>query len=96
MSDETTAASGKAPVRPETPELDRQKEARDEGHSEAIGAFMEWLGEQCYHICTSDGDNFYPTGWSINTLLAAYFKIDLNKVEQERRALLEYVRELQP
>jgi hypothetical protein len=31
----------------------------------------------------------------INKLLAEYFNIDLNKVEQERRALLEWLREAQ-
>ena len=43
------------------------------------------------NVC-SDPEGFYPNGKSIEKILAEYFEIDLNKVEKERSALLEYIR----
>lgn len=83
---------------PLTPELDRQKLARDKGHSQVIGEFLDWLGARAvvlaqYH---EDGDDLYellvPVGKNIEQWLAEYFEIDLNKIEKERQALLDYVR----
>lgn len=37
-------------------------------------------------------DGYEPVGISIEKLLAEYFKIDLNKAEEERCAILEYLR----
>lgn len=97
MSDETQAAtpqgSGSPPA---TPELDKMKKARDEGHSEDIAAFLEWLGENGMSVCSwregIGGGRWYEIDGGINRLLARYFQIDLDKVEQERMALLDYVR----
>lgn len=64
-----------------------------------ISSFIDWLEENDYAICTlqksgySERSDFYEV-WrhkrnSHEEMLADYFGIDLGKVEQERRALLE-------
>lgn len=82
-----------------TPELDKMKAAKET--SQKIGEFIEWLGENGYHICIEcsgggmpDGDSseYWPCNESIEKLLAKYYNIDLNKVEQEKRAILEEFR----
>jgi hypothetical protein len=40
----------------------------------------------------SEGEPEFVHEYSTQDLLARYFKIDLNKVEQERRAILEAYR----
>ena len=61
--------------------------------SEPIGEFLEWLDwERGLTICELGDEGYVPSHISINDLLAEYFKIDLNKVEQERQALLEWIR----
>lgn len=40
-----------------------------------------------------EGDNFVPVSYTINTLLAQYYNIDEAKAEQERRRLLESLRQ---
>jgi steroid 5-alpha reductase family enzyme len=82
------------PTKPETPELDKASKIR--AQSQAIGEFIEWLPEQAMTICTySDADEaYFPSGFNINTLLAKFFGLDEDKMEAERRALLEYARQL--
>jgi hypothetical protein len=69
--------------------------------SQSIGEFLEWLlGEKGMHLARYDEDHFdgeflMPVNIGIQELLAEYFEIDLNKVEQERRALLENLRSTQ-
>lgn len=76
-------------------ELDKMLAARDE--SQAIGNFIEWLGEQGMSICTYNETRYAyaysPHRKSIEEILAQYFEIDLGKVEQERRVILENFRE---
>jgi hypothetical protein len=85
-----------------TPELDKMKAVQDK--SQAIGEFLEHLGEKGLVICCyasrqdeektgyEEGD-LIPLHNSIEKNLADYFGIDLNKVEQERRALLDELRQ---
>jgi hypothetical protein len=78
-----------------TPELDKMSKIRDK--SQAIGGFIEWLGERDPPLylceCAKEEEAFFPTYPSIEKLLAEHFEIDLNKVEKERCMLLEYVRD---
>lgn len=64
--------------------------------AQVIGEFIEWLQEQ-YSICWwhEDSTSFYPSHVSVEQLLASYFKIDLEKIEQEKRAMLEELRQAQ-
>lgn len=81
-----------------TPELDKQRRARDEGHSQEIGEFLEWLPTQGIHLAEYVQVEGYeqPQLWTmsgtITQLLARYFDVDLEKVDEEARALLEEIR----
>ncbi len=83
---------------PPTPELDKMKSIQ--GQSQQIGQFLDWLqGDGGMTIAeylgtdTEAGDVLYPVQDSIEKILAAYFKIDLKKVERERQAILDYIRQ---
>lgn len=75
--------------------------------SQSIGEFLEWLrSEKGYVICerlrTSDGDEeeedddadyeLVPANLGITKLLAEFFKIDLEKIEAEKRQMLDQLR----
>jgi len=60
--------------------------------SQTIGQFLEWLNEQ-YTLCESDEDTYYPTHINIEKLLATYFEIDLDKIENEKQQMLKAIRE---
>ena len=65
--------------------------------SQTIGEFLEWLQEEDYVLSfwVERGQRPHtwyelsPLGKSVEQLLAEYFEIDLDKVEHERRVLLE-------
>lgn len=81
---------------PKCPECEKLKKVSKK--SQVIGEFLDWLlGDGEYviaEIVDDDGDeNLFPVHESTEQLLAAYFKIDLVKVEKERRALLDCIRE---
>jgi hypothetical protein len=71
--------------------------------SNLFGDFLEWLvDEMGYAICEEVHDpqgspeySFMPIRTAFGDLLAAYFGIDMCKVEQERRAILEYLQQHQ-
>ncbi len=73
-----------------TPECDKMVAASDEGQT--IGNFLEWAEENGYSLCRSTGNNYTPVRQSTEVILAEYFNIDLTLVEEERRALLERIR----
>ena len=68
--------------------------------SRELSNFVDWLREQGYAICEKidyDGSTYPAIQWaplykSYEQLFADYFGIDLKKVEEERRALLEEIR----
>jgi hypothetical protein len=67
------------------------------GKSQIIGEFLDWLqNEQKVVLAKWNGDVYEealnPIYQSIQEILAVYFNIDLNKVETERRALLDGIR----
>jgi hypothetical protein len=79
---------------PPCPECEKLNAVAEE--SNKIGEFLDWMQTEGLIIGSYDNDgNFYPLYKPINNLLADYFDIDLNKVEQERRALLDWIREEQ-
>jgi hypothetical protein len=78
-----------------TPECDKLLAVSDK--SQTLADFLEWLRHDrrpSLVLCELDEprDEFYPSRLGIEQLLAEYFHIDLNKVEDERRALLEAIR----
>ncbi len=85
---------------PEYPECEKMKAVNDK--SQSIGEFLEWLAsEKRVYLATYleteevDADKLCLWHQSKESLLAEFFKIDLKKVEDERRAMLEKIRELQ-
>lgn len=75
---------------PPTPELDKMKALTEK--SQAIGEFIDlFLAEKGMILCHETEVGFLPCSVSIEKLLAEFFGIDLNKVEEERRAILEFL-----
>lgn len=71
-----------------------------DGENQVIGAFLEWLNNIGYHLCENLD---YPTEEdpesgmvhireNTEQLLAKYFSIDLDKLEQEKRQMLDEIR----
>ena len=60
--------------------------------SQELSNFVDWLREQSLWICEEVEEHWVPTRKSYEQLFADYFGIDLKKVEEERRALLEEIR----
>lgn len=80
----------------ECPECDKLHSVSKE--SQIIGEFLEWLGSADRTVCKFDEERFGGTYWPDNTsierLLAEYYDIDLDKVEKERRQILETLQEV--
>lgn len=74
------------------PENERLKAVSDKSH--AIGEFLEWLGGKDIVLAeyAGEGDRLYPTNRPIEGMLAEFFDIDLKKVEEEKREMLEEIR----
>lgn len=70
--------------------------------SQIVGEFLEWLREKkgwelcAYPTFDKESTRFYLVRYEIDTLLAEFFGIDLRKVEIERRALLDWIRQQSP
>jgi hypothetical protein len=83
---------------PSCPECEKLAAVSKE--SNKIGEFLEWLTDDNGVTFARWDDNHER--WechsfdylSINQLLAEYYDIDLDKVEDERRVLLEWIREM--
>ena len=77
-----------------------EKMAAVQEKSRELTNFVDWLrDDQGYAICeektyddTYPKEQWYPLRKSFEQLFADYFGIDLKKVEEERRALLEEIR----
>lgn len=80
------------------PECEKLKKVSEE--SNKIGAFLDWLMNEKYiHLCTYEeaheiddedlSEGYYGINRTIEDLLAEYFEIDMDKVEKERRQILE-------
>lgn len=91
----------KAKPYPKTPELDKMKAVQEK--SQVIGAFLDQLSSEGIHLARyeeaerrGDDEVLLPLSQSIETTLANYFDIDLNRVEKERRVILVYIRGNKP
>lgn len=67
--------------------------------SQRIGDFLEWANERGWHLAYYPQDPNYDAEmrwvpYSINQVLAQYFGIDLERLEQETLAMLDYQRKL--
>lgn len=81
----------------ETPELDRQAEIIESGKADLLAEFYDWLIEQGYTLCEPVPNSLHgyyaPASYGgPEQLLADFFGIDRDKIEAERRALLDALR----
>ena len=78
------------------PEHDKLHLVKDK--SQTIGEFLEWLPTQGIHLCTFHyQDNQYRTAYTpITELLAKFFDIDLDKLDDEKRQMLNNLRKNNP
>lgn len=84
----------------EYPEHEKLRAVKDK--AQAIGTFIEWLSseglvlarwhqhDEICHNC--DRDDLVPDRASIEQLLARYFEIDLLKLDDEKRDMIEELR----
>lgn len=79
------------------PECEKMSKVRPQ--SQAIGEFLEWLQyEKGWSLATVPeyyDHTLVEVSFSIESLLAEYFGIDLDKVETERRQMLDRIRAAQ-
>lgn len=75
---------------PETPECDRLNDYRS--FYAGLEEFLEWLEDNRYYICESYDYRYDRT--SDKDLVLRFLEIDPTKLEEERRALLDYQRGL--
>jgi hypothetical protein len=74
---------------------EHEKMAKIKDNAQVIGEFLEWLNDKGITLCRL-GDpygQFFPDGVHIEDRLAEYYGIDLNKIEKEKRAMLEDMRQ---
>lgn len=85
-----------------TPELDFQSIIIESGQSELLGKFYDWLTEQGIVLAKWGGYDYESETYHDDILslysvhpeklFADFFGLDLNKIEAERRAILEELR----
>lgn len=81
---------------PECPECEKLAKVSEE--SNKIGDFLNWLSAYDIVLGGWQGDEFVPSDFrlsdsGINKMLAEYFEIDLDKVDNEHRELLKWLQE---
>lgn len=78
------------------PEHDKLAAVKD--NSQVIGEFLDWLqNEQSIALCKATGPDhcpFQPIHHGIQSILADYYDIDLDVIEQEKQAMLTEMRNL--
>ena len=77
---------------PDCPETDKLVAVSKD--SQKIGVFLDWLQENEIVLARyCERDDLHPLRQTIESLLAEYFEIDLNKVEKEKRAIIKHLQE---
>ena len=78
----------------DTPELDKQHKVINSGEAGKVQDFLDWLldDQRVVLAAWDDEDCLQPLMTRREQIMADYFKIDLDKLEAERRALLEQIR----
>lgn len=73
-----------------TPECDKWSKVVED--AKTIEEFMDFLSSKGYIICLSNEHGYFPKMVSNRQIVYDYFEIDSDKLERERRGLLEEVR----
>jgi hypothetical protein len=82
-----------------TPELDRQRDIIHSGKAQTVQNFIDWLRDEKKYVLaewseaskqpmSGEDQELFPVFIQPEDLMAEFFGIDRNKIEQERRALL--------
>jgi hypothetical protein len=58
------------------------------GANQAIGDFLNWLHDNGFEIAKWRHDELVPSGKSRDDLIAEFCKIDRDKLDDEKRAML--------
>jgi hypothetical protein len=95
MCDQCNAQNGGGTTPEEKyPECEKLLKVKDEAHK--LGFFLDWLDGQGIRLAIVDEDdqdgNMARIREDKEHLLAQYFEIDLDKVDAERRAMLDEIR----
>lgn len=84
----------------EYPEHERIHAVKEK--SQAIGEFIDWLREKGVTLCTFRQHEYWPLdniqgkrARTIEEILSIYFDIDQDKIEKEKRAMLDELRQAQ-
>jgi hypothetical protein len=86
---------------PPTPELDKQSAIIKSGKAAVVQDFYDWLhNERGYQLCEPVPNSLHgyyglASYGGPEQLMADFFGIDRDKIETERRALLDMLREQQ-
>lgn len=89
------------PAPPATPELDKRSKIVNSDAHKGLVAFLEWLdSEDSEDLAivrwgkesTERPSIVYSTGF--NRVLAAYYGLDIDKINAEQESLLAYLREI--
>jgi hypothetical protein len=74
------------------PEHEKLKALGDS--NQIVGDFIEWLSEQGYEICrwNDSGTHCLPVHLHRDQMLADFFEIDRDKLEAEKRQMLDALR----
>lgn len=75
---------------PKCPECEKLKAVS--ARSQEIGEFIDWLSTKGFCLASYRDNELCASHLGIEQLLAGFFEINLNKVEKERRQLLDWLR----
>lgn len=79
----------------EYPEHEKLKKVADE--SQTCGEFLDWLKHEKGFVLHEWNERLqeYVVAWTpINTMLAEFFEIDQDRLEAEKRTMLEEIRRI--
>lgn len=73
---------------------EHEKLAKVKEKSQAVGEFLEWLNREGIHLCTLQDNKWGLISNSTSDILAQYFGIDEQKLEEEKLEILDEMRKL--
>lgn len=70
---------------------EHEKLATVKNQSQPQGELLQWIGDRGILLCrwNDDIDAYVPIARTTSSLLAEYHEIDLDRLEQEKRRMLE-------
>lgn len=74
---------------------EHEKLKKVSAQSQVFGEFIDWLRDDLgLELCHYHGrsESYHPDSRTVNELLALFFDIDLEKIEQEKEQMLSEVR----